>query len=157
MEFVDDYFSLDTVKTVEFHSTTIKPECQLNEPDLKTFNQLLRDNSDRFALSAEQLEVCKDVEFNIETDTEIPIHSVPYRQPPKIMKKLEQEVMALKAAGLIRDGTAGSTIYNQPQWKRENGHKLQTIERTDQKIQISFTSNRRPIRQLPRYQIFFSM
>ena len=51
MEFVDDYFSLDTVKTVEFDSTTIKPECQLNESDFKKFNQLLRDNSDRFALS----------------------------------------------------------------------------------------------------------
>ena len=86
----------------------------------------MRDNSDRFALSADQLEVCKDVEFNIETDTEIPIHSVPYRQPPKIMKKLEQEVMALKAAGLIRDGTAG-TWTAQPFIIKHNGKERMVI------------------------------
>ena len=108
MEFIDDYFSLDTVKTIEFDPTSIQPICALSNSNLIKFNELIKAFADRFALSADQLEVCKDVEFNIETDTEIPIHSVPYRQPPKVMKKLEKEVMALKAAGLIRDGTAGT-------------------------------------------------
>ena len=108
MEFVDDYFSLDTVKTIEFDCTSMKPECKLNILMLAKFNELIKNNSDRFALSADQLEVCKGVKFNIETDSEVPIHSVPYRQPPKIMKKLEEEIKSLKDAGLIRDGSAGT-------------------------------------------------
>ena len=108
MEFVDDYFALDTEKTVEFDVSRMVPECQLSADHLTQFNKLMEINKDSFAISADQLGVCKDVKFTIETDTELPIHSVPYRQPPKIAKKLEDEVRALKKAGLIRDGTAGT-------------------------------------------------
>jgi hypothetical protein len=108
MEFVDDYFALDTEKTIEFDVTKMIPECPLSSVHLSQFIKIMLDNKDSFAISADQLGVCKDVKFTIETDNEMPNHSVPYRQPPKILKKLEEEEAALKKANLIRDGTAGT-------------------------------------------------
>ena len=79
MEFVDDYFALDTEKTIEFDVTKMIPECPLSSVHLSQFNKIMLDNKDSFAISADQLGVCKDVKFTIETDNEMPIHSVPYR------------------------------------------------------------------------------
>ena len=85
------------------------PKSQITKETLDKFNELLQENKNNFAISADQLGCCKGVTFNIETTSDQPIHSVPYRQPPAITKRMEEEVKSLEKAGIIRKGSAGTS------------------------------------------------
>ena len=84
------------------------PQTEISPENKEKFIKIINDNKDSFAISAEQLGKCKGVEFEIETISETPIHSVPYRQPPSTTKRMEEEVNKLRKAGIIRRGTAGT-------------------------------------------------
>ena len=106
MEFIDDYTCFDT-NILDLSKMT--PKSQITKETLDKFNELLQENKNNFAISADQLGCCKGGTFNIETTSDQPIHSVPYRQPPAITKRMEEEVKSLEKAGIIRKGSAGTS------------------------------------------------
>ena len=104
-EYVDDsafYNNNDLDLSKMNPITKIKPEME------KEFKQLLEDNKSSFATSIEQIGCVKGVKFRVETTSEQPIHSTPYRQPPVLANVTKEEVKILEKAGIIRKGRAGT-------------------------------------------------
>ena len=105
MEFIDDYTCFNSS---ELDLNKMAPKSQISNENVSKFKELLLKNKSIFAISTEQLGCFKGVEFNIETTSETPIYSVPYRQPPALTNKMKEEVESLMKAGLIRKGSAGT-------------------------------------------------
>jgi hypothetical protein len=59
----------------------------------------------------DQLQFCKNVTFKIETTSEAPIFSPPYRQPPKLLKEMKKELESLLKAGIISPAPAGTWTF----------------------------------------------
>ena len=68
----------------------------------------LKEKSNIFATTIEQLGCCKGVKFRVETTSDEPIHNSPYRQSPLLSKISEEELNSLLKAGFIRKGSAGT-------------------------------------------------
>ena len=105
MDYIDDYTCMDTT---ELDIDKMVPRSNIKKENEEKFKQIMVENKNIFAISADQLGCCKDVQFEIETTAETPIHSVPYRQPPALAKKLQEECQSLLDAGIIQPGSAGT-------------------------------------------------
>ena len=99
MEYVDDSHCLSSS---EMDLSKMVPKANIPDDIKQKFLNFINEKKHIFASTVDQLGCCKGVEFEIETSSEIPIHSTPYRQPPAIAKQLEEEVMLLLQSGIIR-------------------------------------------------------
>ena len=105
MDYIDDCYALNG-ESIDI--SKMIPISGISEQTKAEFTKLLEENKSSFATTAEQLGSCKHALFEIETSSEMPVHKSPYRQPPAILKKLEEEVNLLIQAGIVRKGKAGT-------------------------------------------------
>ena len=104
-EYVDDsaFYSNNELDLSKMNPIAkIKPELE------EEFKQLLEDNKSSFATSIEQIGCIKGVKFRVETTSEQPVYSTPYRQPPALATITKEELKILEKAGIIRKGRAGT-------------------------------------------------
>lgn len=104
-EFVDDYTCFDSKET---NPACMKTNTEVSAETEKRFHEIMTNNKESFAAKPDQLGCCKGATFEIETTSEVLVHSVPYRQPPALNKRLEEEVNYLLKANIIRKGSAGT-------------------------------------------------
>ena len=108
IDYIDDSHCFDLEK-LDFD--LLQPKTCLKPTNLESFNDLLKKYEDIFAATVEQLQYCKNVTFKIETTSETPIFSTPYRQPPKLLKEMKSELDSLLKAGIISPAPAGTWTF----------------------------------------------
>ena len=84
-EFVDDYTCFESK---EINPACMKTSTEVSPETEERVHEIMTNNKESFATKPDQPGCCKGATYEIETTSEVPVHSVPHRKPPTIDEDL---------------------------------------------------------------------
>ncbi|CAF1094980.1 unnamed protein product [Brachionus calyciflorus] len=114
---IEDDFVIDDVVNLDFNNKI---------PNTKNskLNDLILKNKNVFSLNLNDLGCCNSVKFEIETNSENPIMSQPFRQPLFLIDEMRKEVDKMLKAGIISPGKTGTWASPAFLLKQKSGYRF---------------------------------